>query len=311
MGHHGRMSTAYHRRPRPGRCVALAVVFAFALVGCGDDDDAVSGDGPTTDPSADPDGTELVLQVHRTGGLRPPGAEFSDVPMATLLGDGTMIVEGAQIAVYPAPLLPPLFQMTLSDDGMQQLLDAAEDAGLLSPAPEYGRPPIADATTTVITVRTGGEVVTHEIYALLEAPGLDQGGGLPGLTDGQRERREAVGAFVGQITTPEQELVGAEDVSDATPFEAERFVLRAAPVQPVDDPPDGDVVPEVRDWPLAAISLADAAECLEVADEHGRRLAPILADANTLTRFREADVVYELDVRPLLPHEDGCDTVAS
>lgn len=304
------MSTRYHRRPRPGRGVALAAVFALALVGCGDDD-MVSGDGPTTDPSTDPDGTALVLQVHRTGGLRPPGTEFSDVPMATVLGDGTMIVEGAQIAIHPAPLLPPLFQMEVSDDGMQQLLSAADDVGLLSPAPDYGRPPIADATTTVITVRASGEPVTHEIYALLEAPDLDPGGGLPGLTDRQRELREAVGGFVGQITTPEEALVAPEEVGDAAPFEAERFAIRAAPVQPGDDRPADEAEPEVRDWPLTEISLADASECLEVEGEHGRRLAPILADANTLTRFRDADVVYEFDVRPLLPHEGGCSAVAS
>lgn len=295
-------------RARHRRCVAIAVGLALALVGCGDDDDVASGDGPTTDPSTDPGDTALVLQVHRTGGLRPPGAEFSDVPLATVLGDGTMIVEGAQIEIYPAPLLPPLFQMALSDEGAQQLLSAADDAGLLSAAPDYGRPPIADATTTVITVRAGGEVMTHEIYALLEAPGLDQGGGLPGLTNRQRELRAAVGSFVGQITTPEQGLVASEEVSDATPFEAERFAIRTAPVQPGEDPPD-DVEPEVRDWSLPDVSLADASECLEVEGEHGRRLAPTLADADTLTRFRDADILYEFDVRPLLPHEVGCDAV--
>lgn len=299
------MSNRNPRRAPNRRWAAFAVVFALALFGCGDDDDVASGDGPVTDPGD----TTLVLQLHRAGGLRPPGAEFSDVPTAVVLGDGTMVVEGAQIEIHPAPLLPPLFQMELSDDGMQQLLSAAEDVGLLSAAPDYGRPPIADATTTVITVRAGGEVMTHEIYALLEAPGLDQGGGLPGLTDRQRELREAVGGFVGQITTPEQGLVASEEVSDTTPFEAERFVIRATPLQPGEDPPD-DVEPEVRDWPLAEISLADASECLEVDGEHGRRLAPVLGDADTLTQFRDADTVYEFDVRPLLPHEADCGAVA-
>jgi len=288
------------------RSITLAVALAVALLGCGDDDDVVSGDGPVPDPN----GSSSVLQIHRTGGLRPPGVEFADVPMASVLGDGTMIVEGAQIEIYPAPLLPPLIQVALSDEGLQQLLSAADDAGLLSPAPDYGRPAIADATTTVITVRTGGEVVTHEIYALLEAPGLDQGGGLPGLTDDQRELRRAVEDFVGQITTPEQALVAPEEVGDAEPFEAERFAIRATPVQPDEAPPDGEIEPEVRDWPLADVPLADASECLEAVGEPGRNLAPVLAEANELARFRDGDVVYDLDVRPLLPHEDGCDAVA-
>lgn len=295
----------HHRAPRRlpvAAAVAALVVSAVILSACGDDDaDVDSGDGPI----AHPDGDALVLQIERTGGMRPPGAAFSDVPVATVLGDGTMIVEGAQIAIHPPPVLPPLFEMQLSGDGLQELLAAVDGAGLLSPPPDYGRPPIADARTTIISVHAGGRQVTHEIYALLEAPALGQGGRMPGLTDRQRERREVVSALVERITTPEDELVSPSEVSEPAPFEASRLAIRARPAQ-ADDTPSGDVAPEVRDWPLPEISLAGAADCLEVDGAQADQLREVLTDANTSTMFRQDDTVYDLAVRPLLPHEDGC-----
>lgn len=289
------------RRSHWRRGLAVVLIAAVPVSGCGGDE--VVDTGGSEEGIPHPEGLEVVLQVRRVGGLNPRLA-FAEVPRATVLGDGTMIVEGAQIAIFPPPLLPSLFRVQLSEQGVQDLLEAADGAGLLSPPAAYGEPPIADATTTIVTVHARDQVVSHEIYALSEA-----GPGYPGLTERQGERREAVSSFLAALTVPERQLVSPEDVGEPAPFEADRFAIRAGPVQGGEEEPVGGIEPQVVDWPLPEVDLAQAGECVLVEGERAERLVQVLADANTLTRFRQQDAVHTLAVRPLLPGEETCDAV--
>ena len=60
-------------------------------------------------------------------------------------------------AVYPERFLTPLSQVQLSDEGLQELLTAADEAELLATPPDYGIPEgIYDEFTTVITCALRG-----------------------------------------------------------------------------------------------------------------------------------------------------------
>ncbi len=299
------MTVDHHRPPARWRqlgTLAVVVLATVVLATCGEGEVVEAGADDVIDHARD---RELVLQVRRVGGFLPARV-FADVPTATVLGDGTMIIEGAQIEIFPPPALPPLFQVRLSQEGLQEVLAHAKEAGLLSPPPDYGTPPVADATTTVITVHAEGEQVTHEIYALAEAAS-----DTPGLSERQEQRREGVLRFVGALGAPDQGLVPPEEVSRATPFAAQRFAIRAQPAPPGDEEPVEGIEPQVLEWPVPEVDLGGAAECRIVHGEQAARLAEALTGATTLTRFRQEGVAYQLAVRPLVPPEETCEDVGA
>lgn len=281
---------------------ALLLVLGALLASCGDDDDEVVSQGDDT--ISHPEGDEVVVQVRQVGGLRPAEELFADVPVATLVGDGTLVFEGAQIAVFPPPALPSLWRVDVGEAGVAEVLDAADEAGLLAPPPDYGRPPLADATTTVVETHARGGEHVHEVYALSH-----ERADVPGVSPEQRERRDAVARFVSLLTAPEIELT--EGVGAPEPYEAQAVAVRASPVPPGEEaqPPTGAATAEVLDWPLPRVDLADAGECLVIDGTDAQELLEVLDRATTMTRFRQHDGVFSLRARPLLPDESGCDDV--
>ena len=67
----------------------------------------------------------------------PVEQAFGNVPSVTIYGDGRVITPGATTMLFPGPLVGPLFQQTMSEDGIQQVLAAAAAAGLLAEPPSY------------------------------------------------------------------------------------------------------------------------------------------------------------------------------
>ena len=288
---------------RPAGAGALMLLLAAVLVGCGDDDTTVGGGDMSI---AHPPGEELVVQVRHVGGLRPAAEAFSDLPAATLVGNGVLVFEGAQIEIYPPPMLPSLWRVDVGDEGVQAVLQRAGDSGLLSSAPDYGRPPIADATTTVVEIRAQDQIYVHEIYA------LHQGGRAgPGLSPEQVERRQEVADFASMLSAPDIEL--GSNVPDPRPYRAEAIALRTSAANPGDvvEEAPGGMSPEVVEWPLPGTSLAQASECLVIEGPETGQLYEVLEDASTATRFDQDGDTFALQIRPLLPNEDSCGDVGA
>ena len=87
-------------------------------------------------------------------------------PFWSLFGDGTLIVPGPQIEIYPGPALPNLTATPVSEDGIQAILQAARDAGLMDGDKDYGDMCIADAANTVFTTTADGSTSVVTAYAL-------------------------------------------------------------------------------------------------------------------------------------------------
>ena len=163
---------------------ALMLLVAAVLEGCGNDGTTVRSDDMSI---AHPPGEELVVQVRHVGGLRSADEAFSDLPAATLVSNGVLVFEGAQIEIFPPPMLPSLWRVDVGHAGVQAVLQHADESGLLSSAPDYGRPPIADATTTVVGIHAQDRLNVHESYALHQGDTA-----VPGLSPEQLERRQQV-----------------------------------------------------------------------------------------------------------------------
>ena len=295
------------RSVRPSRVASglIAGSLALTLAACGDDSSSGSPVDPVpTDPTSPPTTTppattppattpgiehpvgadDVVLRIGYEGGFVPIEQAFLNLPTLLVTGDGRLIVQGPQIEIYPGPLLPNMQVRTVSEAGIQQLLDMAAKHGLLTDR-EYTNPTnIADAPDTVVVINANGDTYEHRAYALAE-----------GESD---ELRQALAAFVSEATGPwlyeENPELGPEQS-----FEADAYLIRSFP----DPILEGyEVEPTIVEWPAAAPSLADATECLAVpADQVG----DVLADANQLTFFTSDGATYQIAAKPQLPG-DGC-----
>lgn len=125
--------------------------------------------GPVDYPTGN---TDLVLQIALEGGFVTPETTLTRIPGFSLYGDGTVIVTGPQIEIYPPPALPNLQTTNISPEAMGELLSAAKEAGLFANDFDYGLPGITDMPTTTITINADGQTYLSQIYAFGMEPEL-------------------------------------------------------------------------------------------------------------------------------------------
>ena len=298
--------------------IAIASVLALGLSACGDDSESSSATEPTsgvtlppidtTPDTTSPDTTgpdtgtsdiqhptgadDVVLRIGYEGGFVPIEYTFMDLPILLVTGDGRVIQQGPQIAIYPGPLLPNVQQRTISEAGIQALLRLAEDHDLFRDVTYEGNDMIADASDVVVTIAVNGETYEHRAYAL----------GMSG-DDGKETdaARAQLAAFVAAATDIVN-AAGADTLGPEEPFEATSYLIRAAVAD--ESTVDLDLAPTIVDWPAdAPVRLADAAECATVPVES---FADVFASATQLTWFTDAGITYQLTVKPQLPGVPTC-----
>ena len=180
---------------------------------------------------------------------------------------------------------------SISDQAIQTILSAAEEAGLFSQI-EYDQPTnIADAATARLTINVNGQTYVHEAYALSWT--------MPGETGTESTpERQALADFIGQLSDLAG-FVGATELGEQTIFDPADFGIEAIVVE---DPAlfgsDG-IEPTILDWPpTVGVRLSDADSCTVVpADE----VAATLNEANQLTSFVDASITYQVLAKPILP----------
>jgi len=277
------------------RIAPVLVVAALGIAACGSDSDSPAADDslpPVADGYEHPTGAdEVVVEYAEVGGFVPREFAFKQPANVLVSGDGRAFSPGAQIEIYPGPLLPAVQVQTVSEQGIQEILAAADDAGLLQDV-EYEQPTnIADASTARVTINANGETFVHEAYAL--------GLALPG-EEGQEStpERQALADFLTQLTDLST-LVGANQLGEQRIFEPSEYAIEATVVDDVSAYGGDGIEPTVTDWPAgASIHLADAATCTVVA---AAEVGEELAAANQLTFFTDAGVTYQVLAKPMLP----------
>ena len=280
----------------PSALVVLGLGLAAACGG--DDSDPASPSSESTLPPIDdseryahPTGADdIVFSYAEVGGFTTREFAFQRTPNLLVSGDGRAFSPGAQIAIYPGPLLPAVQVQSITDAGIQALLASADEAGLLADI-EYEQPTnIADATTARVEINVDGETFVHEAYAL--------GIGGPGADGENTPERQALSEFISSLGDLPS-LVGADNVGETELFEAEAYEIEALVVEDLSVFGSDGIEPTVQEWPTeVSVRLADATECTTVpATEVGE----LLAGANQLTFFDDAGVTYQVLARPVLP----------
>lgn len=255
---------------------------------------------------------ELILRIEQVGGFVPVAYTISSIPQFSLYGDGRAIFTGPMIEIFPSPALPNLRQVVLTEAGIQEVLAAARNAGLLDGDKQYSNDMIADASTTVFTVNSGGKTTTVSAYAL-------------GLADNPRwteEERTAIAKLQEFASQTFDVTFWLDPASIASPDEAypiERLQVLAEPTTlPTGTPEPGSVENQPpMDWPLStpiaeALPITDlfgpdmTFNCGVIAGADAATLLVAAQQANVLTPWVSEGNSYILYIRPLLPDETGC-----
>jgi hypothetical protein len=285
------------------RSIVAVILAACAAGACAD---ASSGAGDGAPRITHPAGADqLVLGVEDTGGFVAPSTTLVRLPIFSLYGDGTQIEAGAETEIYPGAALPPILARSVSETGIQAILQAALDAGLDHDArfTDLGSVGIADATTTVFTLTV--DDVTHrtEIYALSMLPEQPDG-----MSDQEWRTRQALADLVRRLAILESWLP-ADSLGVSEPFHGTRAEILVSPYRPDDaltEPP--------LQWPLdsALASIGDPTaaapltRCGIVSAGDWTSLERDAEAANELTPWVDDGARYAIAFRPLLPDEPGC-----
>jgi hypothetical protein len=285
---------------------AIAVVLAvLALAACGDVPTNTGGGGASSETPPPPT-DELVLRVETGGGLVPVELALRALPSFSLYGNGRVITEGPQIAIYPSPALPNLLERSVSDEGVQAILAEAERAGLLGPDRSYELPGTADVPVTTFTVVADGVTHTTSVTGL----GAEESGAV-NLSDDELAARRAIAEFNTKLLDLASWLP-AGSVGEEAPFDFAELRLYSSPYEVTQEP---GLEQEPKPWPLgeplaafgepAGGALADL-RCGVVTGEELATLLPVAVTSNEITPWTSGGESYLLVFRPLLPDEHGC-----
>jgi hypothetical protein len=288
--------------------VAIALVIV-GLAACADPADPGSdGNGGSTGSSgaiAHATGaSDLVLQVGYQGGYTPVEYQLTNMPFFSLYGDGTLITPGPQIEIYPGPALASINQQTVTEDGVQAILQAALDAGLgeANDMADLGSVGIADAADTVFTIRTDELDRTIRVYALSEL-GPDRP---PGMDRDEFEARQQLSGLVNDLSDLASWLPAGALHDDQTAYEAPGARVYVGEYRGSSDLPQPAIA-----WPLEAplgsFGTSDSTYgygCTVVAGtDWTDSVSPLAVGANQLSPWRSDGERYSLVFRQLLPDE--------
>jgi len=279
------------------------LVTSLALTGCGSvldgPGDGGGGGGGGSAPYDHPTGAEDVLvSIKVDGGFVPVEYNLRNTAQFLLLGDGTVIVPGVVDAIYPGPAITPLQAATIREGQIQELIAAADEAGLLGEKIDYGQPLITDVPTTTVTFTVDGATVSQSAYALSYQDAPDSN-----LTEQQVAARAALQGFV--ETT---QGLAAADSEQYAPTGIVAYRLSAEFTPPV---VDEGLEQEPRPWPIGtapAPPTTGIGSCVAVTGAEAPTLLAALVEANELTPWLiGTDPPSRMAFRPLLPGDPGCE----
>lgn len=267
------------------------------------------GTTPTDQPISHPGGDALVFRYGYSGGFVPMETIFSNLPSFSLMGDGRVIVQGAQAAIYPGPALPSIQVRTLTESGMQTVLTQIAATGQFEASAQWlgAQRNVADAPNTDFVLHAGGRDVTVTVYAL----GIWQAdAAAPGASDAELEAHRSLSALVEHLSAldaslPANAWVDAEWRSYRG--DALRLLVRNADGE---EPEPSGLTRQVLDWPtdpdpstFGEPSGIDGSRCGVVTDAEADAWYAALLGANQLTRWTAGTHTYAVLARPLLPDE--------
>ena len=253
---------------------------------------------PTPSPAADAGTYWLRLTTWQA---IPPLNLFAVPDAQVITGDGILVTAGAVPAIFPGPLVMPLFGQQVSEVGRARILAWAKELGLLNGQPDFmGSGGLPGGITGRIELTVDGKRVT---LSGLTGDGMGASSPDPGSPDAFMEMWRRLT----NLPTMMQAELGPQ-----TPFMTAAYAIL---IGPAPMPQDG-INPSIMDWPLDT-HIGDfgtpvangSARCGLVEGADAAVLGAALAKANQLTQWVQdptTSATFGLTVRPLVAGEDPC-----
>jgi hypothetical protein len=285
--------------------LGAALVGALALAACGG---TTPGAEPAAEPPSEPpaatteeipgfayptDPSAVVLDLTACCGFVPVEVAVDTRPSFRLYGDGTVLVKPEEFELA----FPTLRTYQLTPDGIQAVLEEAEAAGLLAPAPDYGMPPVTDMPTTTLEIALDGESYTHDAYGL----DFDDTSGLTPEQAEARARYASFASFLATLDSTHPELLATEPV----PYEPEAVRVYAweRELEPGQTAPPWPLEPGIETWP---VEPAFGASCLVISGPDLDALLASVAEQEWPFTWESGGKAWTTGMALQLPGDAGC-----
>jgi hypothetical protein len=256
---------------------------------------------PSVTPSAAPSTTSgtFWLRLTTSQALSPVNV-FAMTPTVVITADGLDVVPGAVPAIYPGPIVVPLFARQVSDQGRATIVGWADELGLLSGTTDFvGGAAMPGGVTGRIELTMNGERVT--LTGLPGgAPAGDVTPGSPGAFQVFWDRVVGLPALLPAEVGPE------------APFTPDGYGILVGPPPE----PESGMTGQVQVWPLVTPLdelggpvMDGSYRCGLVEGADAATLRPALESANQLTQWISdpaTSSTYGLTVRPIVAGEHPC-----
>jgi hypothetical protein len=228
----------------------------------------------------------------------PPVNLFSFTPSAVIDASGLYIVPGAVPAIFPGPLVGPLFARQVSDAGREAIIGWAKELGLLSGKTDFiGDGGLPGGMTGRIELTVNGERITLSGLPDLAAPDPEPGS------------PQAFAELWRRVMNVNETLPG--EIGPENPYTPAGYALLVGPA------PDPQGMPvNIADWPLDdALAtfggpVADGTyRCGIVEGDDAAVLGAAIAKATQITQWTQdpsTSATFGLTVRPIVAGENPC-----
>jgi len=228
----------------------------------------------------------------------PPVNLFAFTPTVVIDGSGQLIVPGAVPAIFPGPLVMPLFSRQVSEAGRTTILSWAKELGLLSGKTDFtGGGGLPGGVTGQIELTVDGTLIALNGLPDLTAPSPEPGS------------PEAFGELWRRIASLSEGLPG--ELGAEAPYVPTAYALLVGPA------PDPQGMPAaIADWPLD-VAIGDfggpvdggAFRCGIAEGKDAAALGAAFAKATQITQWTQdptTSATFGLTVRPIIAGENPC-----
>jgi hypothetical protein len=240
-----------------------------------------------------PPGRYVSLLIQETGGFTPMEYAFSRTP-AVLYSDGLLIVpQRIQTFQYPGQFVTG-FQQKREPASVQRFLAAAQKLHLTDPKFDWGMPGIVDVPDTMFVSQISPKALQTKfsIYAL----GYD-GDVTP---KSKLDARRAASKFKDKVESFSSEFMRTK--SRPTIWKPTKWLYMAS---------EANAEPtftKIHKW-VGLKPLQWTQSCVEMTASENIKFNAILPKLNSASRFSSNGSIWRLTVRPLFPHETGCQSI--
>ncbi len=242
--------------------------------------------------AASPPSRYVSLLIQDTGGFTPVDYAFARTP-TVLYSDGLLIVPSRIVTLqYPGQFVSAFMQKR-ELAAVPRILAAAEKSHLTDPKFDWGMPWIVDVPDTMFVTQISPKAPQTKlsIYAL----GFDVGV----TPKSKAEARRSASTFRDKIESFSSEFMWTK--SKPTIWKPTKWLYMASESQT-------DAYTKTYKW-FSSKPLEFTSSCREMTSLENAKLNALLPKLNSSSRFSSNGRIWRITVRPLFPHETGCQSI--